>query len=366
MMAALLEAFTITAGGSEGGIGRVCAETLCGLETRTGTPQVTIITSEENPPLPKRGGVTLITIPKKPPWLKLAYKIGNSLKLGALNEAFFLLRYKLWLAESKREAAALHKQTPFDFAIHATYTNLSVGSRLGESGIPTVSLGSFGGAGWERAAARLNRRGRGVLLGLNRETCNLLNAIPCAPPIEIPKPAGNGGKNGRALFIDHTKKRKNAAAVKEALKAPTPSPNPIPVTVLTNRPEYWERTRVTTKPKASHEAYLKELEAHSYLLTVASREGAPTSALEGLHLGTIPIASPLTWTQPLETIRCGTEAKTTPKDIAEALLATKEKGGGWETEARNHNRQWGEKHTGHKAFEAALKKALEILGVASY
>lgn len=350
-MTALLEAFAISHGGSEGGIGRVCAETLAQMQE---FDQVVIITAQTDPPVPEN--CVIYVIPANPLWLKLAYKLGNTAgPAGKIwNEVAFRLRYWIWLKDAAQKAEELHRQSPIGFALHATYGSLTVGSRLGTTGIPnTASLGSIGGSKWETLAARLQAPGRGKLVALNQETVSLLGGTLAVAPINPPALQGIPKTKG-ALFLDHKKARKNAVSVRKALKENAETN----VTVLTDRPNFWAGAAAEIKPKTDHAGYLKELESHEFLLSVAWREGTPTSALEALHLKTLPIASPLSWTYPLQIIPCGKTQKATPAAIRRGLALASRIPKWYKTRALAGNLAWAKENTGHGALKKALRSLL--------
>lgn len=355
----LLEAFALSSGGSEAGIGRVCAETLCQMPEIN---EVLILTGSENPALPENTGghkkCLATTIPMKTPWIQRAYGVGNMLggiAGRAWNQMVFCAGYINWLKKAARKAAEIELQTPLAFALHATYANLVIPSRLGTAlSCPVVSLGSVSGRPWEMALARAQSRGWGELVALSAETLRDLGGTPGVVPIAAPQPAGLA-KTTAVIYIDQATPRKNAGAAKVALAQEIPS---LPVTILTNRPEFWAGCHATIKALLPHREYLKELETHEFLLTVGWREAGPTSALEALHLGTIPIAMNLSWTNPLCTIACGTARKAQAKDILAAITLASQTTPEEKNTMKSKNLAWAKEHTGHGALKKSLRAAL--------
>lgn len=351
---ALLEAFQIGEGGSEPGIGRITAEALADMPEFT---QVIILTGAKNPPVPLK--TKTITIPDKPAWLKLAYKIGNQAGPAkkTWNQIAYTLGYWHWLRQASAKAKEIHAETPITFALHATWTNLAIGSLLGKTGIRKVaSLGSTGGRMWEVVLAHSQRKGRGTLLALNSLTKQKLGGIETNAPIEIPKNTPIPKEKTGVLFIDHPGPRKNAKTVLEALRTPIVNTK---VTVLTFRPEMWERSATKVLARLPHKEYLAELAKHEFLLIASDREGAPTSALEGLHLKTIPIATTLTWAKSLKIV--GFPTKPNPQEIRAALknatlLTNLEK-----ESMRVDNLKWAQKNTGTNALKATIRVAMSQL-----
>jgi hypothetical protein len=359
----LVEAFLVGTGVSEAGNGRIWTECAASLNDT----KVLLVTNTIRGPLPCQ---TLI-LSGKTPLIRALYKIANRLPKAhqrGIKSLAHKLHYRSWLKESRKEMEKIHKETPFDLAIHVSYSSFFMPSMLPKiKTLPVAERGSIEESLWGRLRWATHINKPTYPLPLNKESQRITGGILTLPAIDPPIPKGHV-KEKLILFIDSESKRKQSKCLRaliqaaKACKKTSFLPLGWKLIILTRNPDLWghssEKFGVVAHGLVEHQEYLEMLERASFILNISNREGSPTACLEAMYLNTVPIATPLSWTRRCQTIplaNCNNpdtetiydaleRAIHTPKNCLEAIAAS--------------NKDWVTRHTGPQAIQKLLASLL--------